>query len=330
MGHYIVTGAAGFIAARVCEMLLEEGNSVLAVDNLNDAYDVKMKKHRLARLQAQPGFYFELLDISDRIDVEQIRQRQSSSKFPQPEGIINLAARAGVRKSVLDPWIYFNTNLTGTLNMLELCHQLEVSKFILASTSSVYGADSILPTPEDSDSDHPLQSYAASKKAAEVLCHAYHSLYEIDITIFRYFTVYGPAGRPDMSIFRFIRWITEGEPLLLYGDGRQSRGFTYVDDIAAGTILGLRPLGFEIINLGGHEPITMNTLIALLQETIGRTAMIKRLPPNPADMRANWANTEKAAALLGWEPRVGLLQGIQQTVDWYNSQRAWVSKISLE
>lgn len=330
MGHYIVTGAAGFIAARVCEMLLIEGNSVHAVDNLNDAYDVRMKRYRLARLQSQPGFYFDLLDISDRADVEQIQERQSSSEFPHPEGIINLAARAGVRKSVSDPWSYFNTNLTGTLNMLELCHQLEVRKFVLASTSSVYGANSVLPTPEDSDSAHPLQSYAASKKAAEVLCHAYHSLHGIDITIFRYFTVYGPAGRPDMSIFRFIRWITEGEPLLLYGDGEQSRGFTYIDDIAAGTIKGLRPLGFEIINLGGHEPITINSLINLLQEKIGRTAKIKSLPPNPADMQANWANTEKAAALLGWEPQVGLLQGIQQTVNWYNSQRAWASKISLE
>ena len=330
MSHYIVTGAAGFIAARVCEMLLEEGNSVLAVDNLNDAYDVRMKRYRLSLLQAHPGFEFVLLDIGNQADVELIYQKQLSSGLPRPEAVINLAARAGVRKSVSDPWIYFKTNLTGTLNMLEFSRQLGIRKFVLASTSSVYGAEAPLPTPENAASDRPLQSYAASKKAAEVLCHAYHSLYEIDITVFRYFTVYGPAGRPDMSIFRFIRWITEGETLLLYGDGEQTRGFTYVDDIALGTLLGLKRLGFEIINLGGHEPISMNALIEFLQDTIGRPAQVKRLPPNPADMRANWANIEKAATLLGWEPKIGLNPGIQKTVEWYNTQRSWASKIRLD
>ena len=270
MANYLVTGAAGFIAARVCEMLLETGHTVLGVDNMNTAYDVRMKEFRLGLLQSYPGFTFRKLDISDRVQVDTLISALASSDIPPFDAVINLAARAGVRKSVTDPWVYIDTNVTGTLNLLELCQKQGIKKFILASTSSVYGADAPLPTPENADSDFPLQAYAASKKGAEALCHAYHFLHNIDVTIFRYFTVYGPAGRPDMSMFRFIRWITEGVPLLLYGDGDQSRGFTYIDDIARGTIMGLKPLGFEIINLGGHETISINNLINLLEKIIGR------------------------------------------------------------
>lgn len=330
MANYLVTGAAGFIAARVCEMLLETGHTVLGVDNLNAAYDVRMKDFRLTLLQSYPGFTFRKLDIGDRVQVDTLISALASSDIPPFDAVINLAARAGVRKSVTDPWVYIDTNVTGTLNLLELCQKQGIKKFILASTSSVYGADAPLPTPENADSDFPLQAYAASKKGAEALCHAYHFLHNIDVTIFRYFTVYGPAGRPDMSMFRFIRWITEGVPLLLYGDGDQSRGFTYIDDIARGTIMGLKPLGFEIINLGGHETISINNLINLLEKIIGRQARIKQLPANLADMRANCANTEKAGSLLGWEPRISLNEGIKNTVEWYLSQRAWANQINLE
>ncbi len=330
MANYLVTGAAGFIAARVCEMLLETGHTVLGVDNLNAAYDVRMKDFRLTLLQSYPGFTFRKLDIGDRVQVDTLISALASSDIPPFDAVINLAARAGVRKSVTDPWVYIDTNVTGTLNLLELCQKQGIKKFILASTSSVYGADAPLPTPENADSDFPLQAYAASKKGAEALCHAYHFLHSIDVTIFRYFTVYGPAGRPDMSMFRFIRWITEGVPLLLYGDGDQSRGFTYIDDIARGTIMGLKPLGFEIINLGGHETISINNLINLLEEIIGRQARIKQLPANLADMRANCANTEKAGSLLGWEPQISLNEGIKNTVEWYLSQRAWANQINLE
>ncbi|MEA3441111.1 MAG: SDR family NAD(P)-dependent oxidoreductase [Chloroflexota bacterium] len=330
MANYLVTGAAGFIAARVCEMLLETGHTVLGVDNLNAAYDVRMKDFRLTLLQSYPGFTFRKLDIGDRVQVDTLISALASTDIPPFDAVINLAARAGVRKSVTDPWVYIDTNVTGTLSLLELCQKQGIKKFVLASTSSVYGADAPLPTPENADSDFPLQAYAASKKGAEALCHAYHFLHDIDVTIFRYFTVYGPAGRPDMSMFRFIRWITEGVPLLLYGDGDQSRGFTYIDDIARGTIMGLKPLGFEIINLGGHETISINKLINLLEKIIGRQARINQLPANLADMRANWANTEKAGFLLGWEPQVSLNEGIKNTVEWYLSQRAWASQINLE
>jgi UDP-glucuronate 4-epimerase len=319
MSHYLVTGAAGFIGSRVAEILIEQGHTVTGVDNLNDAYDVRMKEYRLRKLQTLPGFVFQKLDIADRTEVE---------KLPAFDAVINLAARAGVRASVKNPWVFYETNVNGTLNLLEMCRRNGIRKFILASTSSIYGANPLLPTPETSESDHPLQPYAASKKAAEVLCHAYHSLYDIDVTVVRYFTVYGPAGRPDMSMFRFTKWISEGEPVHLYGDGEQSRGFTYLDDIARGTIAALQPQGYEIINLGGHEVITINGLIALLEELTGRKAILERLPPNPADMRTNWADVTKARTLLGWEPQVGLRDGVQRLVDWYNAERQWARNVS--
>ena len=319
MAHYLVTGAAGFIGARTAGMLIEQGHAVTGVDNLNDAYDVRMKEHRLRQLQALPAFTFHKLDISDRSAMAGL------STF---DGVINLAARAGVRASVEDPWSFVQTNIMGTLNLLDLCRQRNIRKFILASTSSIYGANAPIPTPETAESDHPLQPYAASKKGAEALCHSYHSLYGLDVTVVRYFTVYGPAGRPDMSMFRFVKWISEGQPIQLYGDGEQSRGFTYLDDIACGTIAALRPLGYEIINLGGHEVISMNTLIRMLEEIIGRQPVIERFPPNPADVLTNQANVTKARELLGWQPQVNLRQGLQHLVDWYTAERAWAKDIS--
>jgi UDP-glucuronate 4-epimerase len=322
MSNYLITGAAGFIASRVCEMLVGQGHAVTGLDNLNDAYDVRMKEYRLRKLQSLPGFTFRKIDISDRSSLETLQS--SNVHF---DAIINLAARAGVRASIRDPWAFYETNLTGTLNLLEFCRQNEIRKFILASTSSIYGANAPLPTPETADSDHPLQPYAASKKAAEALSHSYHALYGIDVSVVRYFTVYGPAGRPDMSMFRFTRWISEGEPLQLYGDGEQSRGFTYLDDIALGTIAALRPLGYEIINLGGHQVITMNALIALLEERIGRKAIVERHPPNLADMLTNHADVSKAGTLLDWQPKVTLEQGLTRLVEWYRAERSWASKI---
>ncbi len=318
MSNYLVTGAAGFIGSRVSEMLIEQGHAVTGVDNLNDAYDVRMKEYRLRKLQTLPGFTFQKLDISKRAAVE---------RLPAFDAVINLAARAGVRASVENPWAFVETNVTGTLNLLELCRQKGIRKFILASTSSIYGANAPHPTPETADSDHPLQPYAASKKAAEALTYSYHALYGLDVSVLRYFTVYGPAGRPDMSMFRFTKWISEGQPLQLYGDGEQSRGFTYVDDIARGTIAALQPLGYEIINLGGHEVITMNALIALLEKRIGRKAIIERHPPNLADMLTNQAKVAKARDLLGWQPKVRLEEGVDRLVEWYRTEREWAKEI---
>jgi UDP-glucuronate 4-epimerase len=320
---YLVTGAAGFIASRVCEMLLGAGHTVIGVDNLNDAYDVRIKHYRLNRLKVWPGFHFSHLDITQKTDLADLEEQRFAA-------VVNLAARAGVRQSVEDPWIYVDTNMSGTLNLLEFCRQHKIPKFILASTSSIYGAEAPLPTPESADSDHPLQAYAASKKAAEVLCHAYHSLYGLDVTIFRYFTVYGPAGRPDMSMFRFVQWISEGRPVLLNGDGEQSRGFTYVDDIARGTIAGLMELGYEVINLGGHESIKMNDLIHMIEGLVGKNAQVIHRPAHQADMLANWADTEKARRMLGWEPQVPLAEGVANLVAWYMKERAWAKEIVTE
>lgn len=318
MSNYLVTGAAGFIGARVTELLLDSGHKVTGIDNLNDAYDVRMKEYRLKRLQARPGFAFQQMDIADRTSVEGL---------PAFDAVLNLAARAGVRQSVENPWVYIDTNITGTLNLLELCRTRGIEKFILASTSSIYGAGAPLPTPETSSSDRPLSPYAASKKGAEAICYSYHHLYGIDVTIFRYFTVYGPAGRPDMVMFRFAKWISEDAPVHVNGDGEQTRGFTYVDDIARGTILGLKPLGFEILNLGGHESIKINDLICMLEEMIGKKASVVHHPFHPADMLANHADVEKAGRLLGWAPQVPLREGVTRLVDWYRSERAWASQL---
>ncbi|NPV75026.1 MAG: NAD-dependent epimerase/dehydratase family protein [Anaerolineae bacterium] len=322
MAKYLVTGAAGFIGERVSDLLLADGHEVVGVDDLNNYYDVRLKNWRLERLKKRPGFTFYQQDIVDFPAVENIFKE--SGRF---DGIINLAARAGVRASVENPWIFVNTNTTGTLNLLECSHRYGVNKFILASTSSIYGANAPLPTPEEADSSRPLQPYAASKKGAEVLSHSYHYLHGIDVTVFRYFTVYGPAGRPDMVMFRFAQWIAEGRTVHLNGNGEQSRGFTYVDDIARGTILGLKPLGYEIINLGGHETITINEMIVMLEEFIGKKARIENHPFHKADMMANWADVSKARRLLGWEPQVGLMKGIRNLVDWYLSEREWASQI---
>ena len=323
MGNYLVTGAAGFIASSVIGRLLEAGHTVVGVDNMNDAYDVRMKEYRLNQLRGHPHFRFHRVDIAERMTFS------SGSPIRQQayDAVINLAARAGVRQSVENPWVYLDTNITGTLNLLEYCRELNISKFILASTSSVYGGNAPLPTPETFSSDLPLQAYAATKKSAEVLCHVYHHLYGLDITIFRYFTVYGPAPRPDMVMFRFTQWLSEGRPLKVNGDGEQSRGFTYVDDIARGTLLGLKPLGYEIINLGGHEVISINNLIYQLETLTGKKAKIEHYPAHPADMTTNWADISKAGRVLGWVPATGLDQGVSQLVDWYNHEREWASSI---
>jgi UDP-glucuronate 4-epimerase len=277
-----------------------------------------MKEYRLQKLQAQQNFSFIKADITDRQAVERLQTF---------DAVINLAARAGVRASVLDPRAFYDTNVIGTLNLLEVCRQKGIPKFILASTSSVYGEDAPQPTPETTNSDKPLQPYAASKKAAEVLCHSYHHLYRLDVSVVRYFTVYGPAGRPDMSMFHFTKWISEGQTVHLYGDGEQSRGFTFVDDIARGTNAALKPLGYEIINLGGHEVIKINALIHLLEEKIGKKAILEKQPPNKADMLTNWADVRKAKRLLNWTPQVGLSEGVNKVVAWYQQERSWARSI---
>jgi UDP-glucuronate 4-epimerase len=274
-----------------------------------------MKDHRLKKLEQHPNFIFHRLDIADRC----IFSETSPLRRQKYDAIINLAARAGVRQSVENPWVYVDTNVTGTLNLLEYCREQNIPKFILASTSSIYGSGAPLPTPETYSSDLPLQVYAATKKSAEVLSYSYHYLYGLDVSIFRYFTVYGPAPRPDMVMFRFTQWLSEGRKLKVNGDGEQSRGFTYLDDIARGTILGLKPLGYEVIKI--------NELIRLLESLTGRKATLEYYPPHPADMSTNWADITKADRLLEWKPKTDLKKGLANLVDWYNQERPWASEI---
>ena len=321
---YLVTGCAGFIGWKVTEFLLEAGHTVVGVDNINAAYDTQVKQWRLKQLVGVPNFQFHRSDICDR---EALRPIFDTSY----DAVINLAARAGVRQSVEDPWVYVDTNVTGTLNLLELCREFEVKKFVLASTSSLYGANNSLPFSEEANTDQPLSPYAASKKGAESLCHSYHHLYGIDVTIFRFFTVYGPAGRPDMSAFRFVQWISEGKPVIVYGDGKQSsRDYTYLEDIARGVIAGLKPLKYEVINLGSDSPIVLIDTIRLIEELVGKKAELSHQPFHPADVLATWADIRKAEKLLGWRPQVTFREGITALVEWYQANREWAKDIQTD
>lgn len=322
MAKYLLTGAAGFIASHTAELLLDRGDAVVGVDNLNDAYDPRLKRWRLQRLDARRGFRFVEADIEDRGAVARLF---AENRF---DAVINLAARAGVRQSIADPRRYVGANVTGTLNLLESCKDHETPKFLLASTSSLYGVCNPQPFSEDADTDRPLSPYAASKKAAEAMCRAYRHLYGIDVTVCRYFTVYGPAGRPDMSLFRFIQWVAENRPVTIYGDGSQSRDFTYVADIARGTVAGLKPLGYETINLGSDAPVVLNDALKMVEQALGKSAEVRREPMHRADVPATWADISKARKLLAWQPQTPLREGIRKSVAWYLENREWARGIA--
>ena len=331
--NILVTGSAGFIGWKVCESLLKsselipgiskkENLQIVGVDNLNDYYDVRLKQWRLEQLKKFSNFRFHKADIED---LKTLNDLFEEYRF---DLIINLAARAGVRYSMENPFVYYTTNVLGNLNLLELSRKFKVKKYILASTSSLYAGQK-MPFKETLPVNEPISPYAASKKGAEVTCYTYHKLYGLDITIVRYFTVYGPAGRPDMSIFRFIYWVDQEIPVIIYGDGNQSRDFTYVDDIARGTILALRPLGFEIINLGGDHPHKLNEVLQMIETELGKKAKIEYQPFHPADMLATWADITKAKNLLGWQPEIDIKKGIDSAVDWYQKNRTWIKKIKI-
>lgn len=325
--NILSTGCAGFIGWKVTEFSLRDGHTIVGVDNLNDAYDVRLKEWRLRQLRDKPDFTFYRLDIGNRSElVSMFKKCMTREPF---DAVINLAARAGVRQSVVDPWVYYETNVTGTLNLLELCREFGVKKFVLASTSSLYGQTE-RPFREDRSTDAPLSPYAASKKAAETLCYTYHYLYDLDITVLRYFTVYGPAGRPDMSIFRFIKWIAEEEPVIVYGDGTQERDFTYVGDIAQGTLAALKSMGYEIINLGSDRPVKLSEVIQLIEELVGKEANIKYEPRHIADVPATWADISKARKLLSWEPQATFKEGLRWTAEWYMESRNWAKEIEVD
>lgn len=325
MSRFLVTGAAGFIASQVCEFLLEEGNEVVGVDNMNDYYDVRLKEYRLKLLREgrnSSSFNFRELDIESQSGLEKL-----FNEFESFDAVLNLAARAGVRYSMENPHVYLSTNAEGTLNLLECMRFSDCNKIVLASTSSLY-AGQAMPFTEDLAVNEPLSPYAASKKAAELMAYSYHKLYGIDVSVVRYFTVFGPAGRPDMSIFRFIKWIDEGVPIEMFGDGSQSRDFTYVKDIARGSVAAIKDVGYEILNLGGgRNPVSLNVIIESLESLLGKKAEIDHKPFHVADLMETWADIEKAKNLLGWSPSVSLEEGLEKSVQWYFANREWLKDI---
>ena len=324
---YLVTGVAGFIASQVCRELLEDGYQVVGVDNLNDYYDVRLKNWRLGQLQEHPSaenFCFLKLDIEQQDELNNLFEEHGPF-----DAVLNLAARAGVRYSMENPHVYLSTNVEGTLNLLECMRSSGVNKLVLASTSSLY-AGQPMPFTEDLAVNEPLSPYAASKKAGELMAYSYHKLYGIDVSVVRYFTVFGPAGRPDMSPYRFIKWIAEEETIQMFGDGSQSRDFTYVDDIARGSVGAIQEVGYEIINLGGgRNPVTLNAIIERLESLLGKKAKIAHKPFHIADLKETWADIDKAKNLLGWEPQVSLDEGLEKSVQWYVDNREWLKDIEV-
>ena len=323
MATYLVTGAAGFIGAKVASMLLKAGHSAVGVDNLNDYYDVSLKRHRLEELHSNSAFRFYPIDIESQVALDDLFAEHSF------DGILNLAARAGVRQSMVEPHVYMSTNAMGTLNLLESMRKHAVTKMVLASTSSLYAGLS-MPFVETLPVNTPISPYAASKKAAEMMAYTYHSLYGLDISVVRYFTVIGPLGRPDMAVMRFIKWIADGTPIEMFGDGSQSRDFTFVDDVASGTISALQPAGYEIFNLGGgNNPVSLNQVIAWIEEDLGRSAVVRTNPFHEADMIATWADISKAKQMLGWEPLVPVREGIGRCVRFFIQHKEIFSKLKI-
>jgi len=320
--NILVTGAGGFIGHKIAEKLLLQNHDVLGLDNLNSYYDQNLKKWRINQLKNFSNFNFK------KVDIENIENLKFVFRDFRPQVIVNEAARAGVRYSIENPDVYFTTNVMGTLNLLKLCKLYHIDKFILASTSSLY-AGKEGPFLEDYEVNKPISPYAASKKSAEVLAYTYHFLYGIDVNVLRYFTVYGPAGRPDMSPFRFIKWVLEGTPLTIYGDGSQERDFTYVDDIADGTIKALKPIGYEIINLGSGIPYPLTKMISLIERYTGKKAKLNIEDFQKADMRKTWADNKKAKSFLGWTPEIGIEEGIRKTIKWMIKNWDWVKNIEV-
>ncbi|MBN1150152.1 SDR family NAD(P)-dependent oxidoreductase [candidate division WOR-3 bacterium] len=322
MKNILLTGAAGFIGMETAKKLLGEGFSVVGIDNLNDYYDVRLKTKRLEELAGNKNFVFYKIDIENFQDLKNLF---SENKF---DAVINLAARAGVRYSIENPFIYVTTNTLGNTNLLELSKHYGVSKFVLASTSSLYAGQK-MPFVETLEVNTPISPYAASKKGAEMMCYTYHYLFGLDTTILRFFTVYGPYGRPDMSVFKFFKWITEDKPVEIYGDGSQSRDFTYVEDIARGVVSGLKPLGFEIINFGNNSPHKLSEMLELIEKFTGKKSVKEYSEFRKEDMMATYADITKAKKLLDWSPEYSLEQGIEETAKWWRENQNWLADIKI-
>ncbi len=312
MDKVVVTGGAGFIGSHLCDRLLESGRRVICVDNFNDFYDPNIKRANVRPLLENPNFRLAEIDITDREGMEELFQEE------RPDRIVHLAARAGVRPSVQDPAIYELANGLGTLVMLELARHFEVGGFIFGSSSSVYGINSKVPfSPEDPISQ-PISPYAATKRAGELMCYTYNHLHGIPITCLRFFTVYGPAQRPEMAIHKFTRLIHSGKPIEVYGDGTSERDYTFITDIIDGVVAALeRNLDFEILNLGNSKTVPLKYLVELIEKAVGKRAEVQSLPPEPGDVPITFADISKSRELLDFEPKVPIEEGVERFVGWY-------------
>jgi UDP-glucuronate 4-epimerase len=317
----LVTGCAGFIGYHVAQALLARGDSVVGLDNLNDYYDVRLKQARLDRLQPHAGFAFYHLDVADKAAVGAL-----VAEHGDLEGIVHLAAQAGVRHSLVDPYAYVQSNVMGHLVVLEAARLLpRLRHVVYASSSSVYGANRDLPFREPDRVDTPLSIYAVTKRAGELMSHAYAHLRGLPQTGLRFFTVYGPWGRPDMAYYDFARAIVAGEPITLYEGGALRRDFTYIDDIVAGVVgcLDRPPEGIlpaRVLNIGNHRSEQVSTLVGLLEQALGRRAILREAPRPPADVEETFASIDAIAALTGFAPRTSLAEGIPRFVAWF---RTW-------
>lgn len=313
---YLVTGGAGFIGSTLVEALLRRGEQVVCVDNLTSYYDPARKRRNLAWAAGQPGFTMAEADIRD---AEALAAIFAAHK---PRRVAHLAAMPGPRPSIADPALYEQVNVGGTVHMLELARRHEVESFLLASTSSVYGKAAKLPFEEDDPTDRPLSPYAATKKAAEVLAYTFHSLYGTPTSVVRFFTVYGPRGRPDMTPYLFVDKMVRGEPFVLFDGGvNLFRDYTYVDDIVAGVLAALdRPQPYEIFNLGNAQPVEMRRFVALLEQITGLQALVEARPLPATEPPMTFASTEKAGRLLGFESNTSIEQGLERFWAWYQAE----------
>jgi UDP-glucuronate 4-epimerase len=327
---YLVTGAAGFIGFHVCRHLLGRGEQVLGLDNLNAYYDVKLKQDRLAQLESQPGFRFEKLDLADQAGMNKLFEGNAF------EVVINLAAQAGVRYSLQNPQAYVDSNLTGFVNILEGCRHHKIKHLVYASSSSVYGANTAMPFSVHHNVDHPVSLYAATKKANELLAHSYSHLYGLPTTGLRFFTVYGPWGRPDMAMFLFTKAILEGRPIDVFNRGQMQRDFTYINDIVEGVIrvadhvaepnanwTGDKPdpatsrAPWRVYNIGNNQPVELMRVIEILEDCLGQKAEKNLMPMQPGDVPATFADIDALAEDVDFRPGTSIEEGIARFVEWY-------------
>lgn len=326
----LVTGAAGFIGYHVALALLQRGDTIVGIDNLNDYYDVSLKQARLDLLASHAGFTFIRADLADRDEMARIFAEH------RPERVVHLGAQAGVRYSIENPDAYVQSNVVGTLNVLEGCRRHEVGHLVLASTSSVYGANTRMPFSEDDNVDHPVSLYAATKKSTELMAHTYAHLYRLPVTGLRFFTVYGPWYRPDMALFKFTKAILADQPIDVFNEGRHARDFTYIDDTVAGIVAALdRPATpdpdwsgdhpdpatssapYRLYNIGNNSPVELMDLIAILERTLGKTAIKRFLPMQPGDVLSTYANIDRLVSDVGYRPSTPIDVGIEKFVAWY-------------